>query len=253
MHEEIKNVLKTFGLRDIEIDIYLAGLSIGSGTAYEIAKTAGVKRPTAYALIDELVSKNLFQTEELGGKLICRPVPPRELLDIWRGRVGSLEAVTPSLNNLYQQKERESFARVFEGVKGVDAIYNEFTVSDTKGEEILVMSSMDAFAKNFPHQLTVWKKLVKNKRNRIREIITAGEGAGSYGEIMKKLGNPNYQLKILDQKVLGSSDFVLFRDKVALFSLVNPFFAVIIKSSEIAQSQKFLFEAAWKQAKLPAR
>ncbi len=57
--QKIINALIALGLTDKEAKIYLALYKIGKGTSYEIAKEAGIKRPTVYVLMEELRKKGL--------------------------------------------------------------------------------------------------------------------------------------------------------------------------------------------------
>lgn len=57
--QKIINALISLGLTDKEAKIYLALYKVGQATAYEIAKEAGMKRPTVYVLIEELRKKGL--------------------------------------------------------------------------------------------------------------------------------------------------------------------------------------------------
>ena len=49
-----QQVLENLGLSEKEAEIYLALLELGTGTVVEVAKKSGVKRPTAYLVLDEL-------------------------------------------------------------------------------------------------------------------------------------------------------------------------------------------------------
>lgn len=57
--QKIIDALTSLGLTDKEAKMYIALYKLGKATAYQIAKEAGVKRPTVYALMDELRKKGL--------------------------------------------------------------------------------------------------------------------------------------------------------------------------------------------------
>ena len=58
MNHLISQLVKV-GLNEKESRVYLALLELGSGTAYAVAKKAGIKRPTAYIVLDELRKRGL--------------------------------------------------------------------------------------------------------------------------------------------------------------------------------------------------
>ena len=55
----IKQVLEEIGVGKTKADVYLAALEIGSGTAEEIGKQAGIPRTTAHEVLQQLLSKGL--------------------------------------------------------------------------------------------------------------------------------------------------------------------------------------------------
>jgi predicted DNA-binding transcriptional regulator len=57
--QKVVNALIALGLTDKEARIYLALYKIGKATSYEVAKEAGIKRPTVYVLMEELRKRGL--------------------------------------------------------------------------------------------------------------------------------------------------------------------------------------------------
>ena len=62
-----KESLKHIGLNEKEIQIYLSLLELGSSTVLAIAKRSGIKRPTAYLVLQSLVEKG-FASRIIKGK-----------------------------------------------------------------------------------------------------------------------------------------------------------------------------------------
>ena len=54
-----KDLLKSIGLTDIEIEVYLAIIDLGSCLAGEIARKTGIHRRTVYDAINRLIEKGL--------------------------------------------------------------------------------------------------------------------------------------------------------------------------------------------------
>ena len=54
----LEDILTKVGLDEKEAKIYVALLDLGSEKVHEIAKKAGVKRPTAYVVLEQLYAKN---------------------------------------------------------------------------------------------------------------------------------------------------------------------------------------------------
>ncbi len=248
MNEETLKVLKYFNLSEKEAQIYIASLKVGKGTVYEIAKEANIKRPTAYVLVDSLVAKGLITSYAEKNKTICSPISPKSLLETWRGRVEALEAVSIDLNSYYQKNNFKSSVMVFTGEEGVDAVYSELTPKDTKNEEILLFGSISALGEKFNHRIQIWKKVVKNKRNKIRELINSENGSTEYAQKMKTLNNPDYHIRITKNDIFGKCDNIIYGNKIAIFSLKEALFVIVIDSEQIVKTYKALFENIWRDS-----
>lgn len=249
MNQEIQTVLQYFDLDENEIQVYLALLKLGRATAYQVAKSSGLKRPTVYVLVERLAHKGIV-TVETGAKALISPVPPKQLVTIWKSRVASLESLQPQLDALVVQSQYQPRVQVFEGEAGVDAIYRELPPDDSQGEEILLFGSMKAILGEFTYLLPKWEKSFGNKKNPIRELLNDEPENTAYIDYQTNLKNPNYQIRVMAQDVFGKTDNIIFRNKVAIFSLDTELFVTVIESAEIAKTYRALFDAAWATAKV---
>lgn len=57
--QKIIKALVALGLSDKEANVYISLYRLGKSTAYQVAKEAGMKRPTVYVLMEELRKKGL--------------------------------------------------------------------------------------------------------------------------------------------------------------------------------------------------
>lgn len=249
MNEEIVKILSYFNLTESEAKVYLASLKVGKGTAYEIAKETNLKRPTVYVLIDGLVEKGLMTTQQEPGKTLCIPVAPKRVVEMWKGRVQALEAIQPDLNVFYRQSATQPKVQVFEGEKGLDAVYNELPPLESK-DEVLLFGSVNAIYDGFGYLLPRWEKAFKNKSNAIRELVYEESGIEDYLEKRLTFNNPNYQIRMIKNQAFGKTDNIIYQNKIAIFSLDKELFVTIIESEEIVKTYKALFDAAWANAKI---
>jgi hypothetical protein len=67
MDDWLISSLKEYGLSEKEAKIYLVTLELGSAPASTIGRRAGIKRVTAYALLQDLQRKQVIQSIEKGG------------------------------------------------------------------------------------------------------------------------------------------------------------------------------------------
>lgn len=250
MNTEILQTLLSIGLNEKEAKIYLACLQVGPGTVYQIAKLADLKRPNIYVLISGLVQKGLVSAKISGKKTIYTALPPRRLLERWRGKVELLWSVIPDLDAYYQKSAYQPKVMIFEGEQGINSVYSEMTPRGDKKEEIFIFGSLLSLQKKFPIQLKVWGRIVKNKRNLIKELINFDNGAIEYIKEMKLFNNPNYEGRVTNGNIFGFCDNIIYKSKIAIFSLGKEPFVVVIESEELAKTYKALFEMAWNNAKM---
>lgn len=250
---ELPKLLEYLNLTAIEAVVYLAALEIGNGTAYEIANKAGIKRPTGYVVLDSLVHKGVATSSNDGRKTIYIPIQPRRLLELWQGKFAAVEAALPELNRLYRRGTTKPVVHVYEGKKGIDAVYSEIVgIHNTKGEPIRLISSIAAAQAEFNYVTHTWYKAAKDKRNHVKELINNEARISEYISGVKALRNPHYEIRITRKKdVFGRGDNLIYQNKVAIFSL-NPedLFVVLIESEDIAKTYKALFDMAWQQGQI---
>jgi len=243
--DDLKKILTNLNISDKEAGLYLANLETGPATGYQLAKQAKIKQPTVYALIDDLKRKGFITTREEKGKLMCVPIPPRQIVSSWKGKVDALEAFTPDLNALYEKSKEKPRVMIFEGVKGVNAVYNSImSPVGTGKDEILVFASIPEILKSYHHLLAPWAKMVRDKRNRIRDIVGGDDVSVKYAKDMLAMNNPKYEVRTTNTP-FGATDMIIFRNKVLVISHGQTLFATVTESEEIAKTYKVLFDALW--------
>jgi sugar-specific transcriptional regulator TrmB len=87
MKEEI---LKSLGLSDKEIKIYLANLQLGSSLVQKIANFAGLNRTSAYDLLKSLEQKGFVSHTIQSGKRFYQAAQPTKLIDMLKEREANI-------------------------------------------------------------------------------------------------------------------------------------------------------------------
>ncbi len=250
MHEEVSLILSSFNLSKSEAALYLAALETGPATAYQLAKMTGVKQATAYVLARELLVKGFLTSEAVGKRQHFVPVAPRTIINAWKGKLESFEAIAPELNAFYERSTGHPRALVYNGAKEVEQVYHEMLSPRGTGKhELLLISTVSAFASPYDHLFPMWQRCARDKRNTIRDLVLDEADGHNYGKIMQALGNPNYQVRYHSGAPFGKTDILMYQNKVALFSFGDRFFATVHESSELAQTFRALFNVAWVNAK----
>ena len=110
---EILDGLTSLDLSSRQAKVYLALLQRGSASAIELAKSTGFKHPTVYDVLDSLKERNLISECYTGSKRRFTAENPEVFREQEARRMSSLEAILPSLLDLYQSGPRRPVIRVY--------------------------------------------------------------------------------------------------------------------------------------------
>ena len=78
----MRQILKHLNFSEKEIDVYLTSLKLGSAPISELAKKAGIKRPTTYVILEKLEEKGLVSMSNRKNRLIFVAQIPDKLLKL---------------------------------------------------------------------------------------------------------------------------------------------------------------------------
>jgi len=141
--ETIPLELRKLGLTEKEVKIYLAGLELGPDSVQNIAKKAGLTRPTTYEIIRSLENKGLFAEAKEKKKNQFFAQSPEKILGILRIQKREIEEkerefirIIASLEAKYP-KEKEGI-KLFKGKEGLKALSEIIAFSSTP--EIFILN-----------------------------------------------------------------------------------------------------------------
>lgn len=132
--EQALQGLMNLGLKRKEAQVYLAALQLGRGSAQSIAQKAGLKRPTTYIILAELMQKGLvLKVPKARGQMFVAK-PPKELYANAEERIAQARAALPALEAIAKAQEKVR-TLYFEGTQGVrEALF--FRFDELKGQPI---------------------------------------------------------------------------------------------------------------------
>lgn len=244
MNNSIKKALRDFGLTNEETEIYLAGLELGASSVQNLAKKAGIKRPTAYNILAELAEKGLFYQILEGKKKLFSAEDPDKLKISLKQKEAELTKILPELKSIYNFPAAKPKVRFYEGVAGAIAVYEETLNLTTEGGEILsyagIKNVFELFPKDYAEEYFK-KRAAKNITARV--IAMDSEESREWQKNAEK--EMREIILVPENQQLFSGDTEIYGDKVALISYKENFMAIVIESKEIANMQRFIFNLAW--------
>ena len=238
--------LEKLGLGKNEQSIYLALLQLGKATANQIAYKSKVKRPTTYDILYRLEKDNfIFETEEnRKRKFVANS--PQKLLKILDEEKKNLEKDLPFLKSIYNVSAARPKVAYFEGLEGIKQLYDDTLDSLGKGEEILGYVTSDT-TQYLPGYVGDYVKKRTAKGINFRGIYQDSPIIRFY---LKK-----NQEQLRTSKVVSPKDFLIkneiniYANKIIILTYKPEPFGVSIQSEEIADTQRAIFEMAWRGIK----
>lgn len=245
MARDLLPILESIGLDPKEAQLYLTGLQIGSAPASEYAKRSKLNRITSYNSLEEMVQKGIFTMERKMRAKWYSPVAPEYLSIEARKNAESLERVLPELRSLQGAAHRSPHVRFFEGWEGVQKVYED-TLS-ASGE--LLNFANSAVVRQFWPEYDEEYVEQRVKRGIHLRGIAPDDAAG------KKVHGDDRQY-LREIRLVPAKDFDfqneinVYDHKVAICSFGDGgnVFGVIIESKEVAETQRQIFEMAWRYA-----
>ena len=248
MNKEIIKTLQDIGLSKEEVNIYLAGLELGESSVQDIAKKAGIKRPTAYLIIDNLIKKSLFYQTFKGKKRYFGAQNPKDLEVEIKRKAFELTKIMPELNSIYNTLEFKPKIRFYEGLAGTLTVYNDILDLTPENGEILSFAGIKNIFDKFPKDFAT-DYFTRRIRKDIRPKMIAIDSEEGREALKNTEEEMRDTLLVPENQFNFSGDMEIYGDKVALISYKENFMAIVIESKEIANMQRLMFNLVWNNLK----
>lgn len=246
-----QDVYRKLGLGKNEAKVYLALLQMGETTMAELVKRLELPRSTCYLLIESLGKKGLITQTKRGKRTYLAAASPEKLRSLviekeqeTKEQRQFVESILPQLISLSHDKDRPKI-QYFTGKEGVKAIFEDLL---TSGEvKDYYIGSLEKVVD------IVGERYMKNWMHRRVEA-----GIFSYGVRIKTEELParayRSSRKMMREIRFAPKDFespqyiAIYGDNVAMISSKGEGFGLIIKSNDLAKTQKSLFDVLWKES-----
>ena len=241
---ELSEVLTKSGLSEKEAKVYLAMLELGPATAYRIAPKAGIKRPIAYVVLENLQARGLVSIVPEGDRKLFVAADPGKLLGELEQKKELYKRFLPNLEALYADASKKEKPQVqfFEGREAVYGLYEKIYLSNDVAFFSTIKDILSMFP-DFPKKLN--EKAMQGKA-RVRELLTMSPSDIAYAKTMKH--NDSFQQRFAEGIGEFFTDNCLFDGQVAFFAFNPLVYAVLVQSDGVYKSLKTLYEFAWNAA-----
>ena len=246
-HKRYQQQLIHLGLSDKEALVYLALLSVGSGTVTEISQQAGIKRTTGYPIIDQLVAKGLatISGKEPTQEYVAEP--PRKIALFLEKQAKTLaekaayaDTFAHELSTVHNVAGRPK-VRFYEGAEGIQEIYEDTLTADSK-EGILAYAHVEDVHQTLPHYFPKYYQRRAANNIPIKAIFTDTPAARSIARHDKEEKRTSLFVDVNEYNF--TPEINIYNNKVMIASWREKL-GITIESHEIADAMKKIFKLAW--------
>ncbi|MEK7648124.1 MAG: helix-turn-helix domain-containing protein [Patescibacteria group bacterium] len=236
--------LSPIGVGDKATSIYLTALSLGTASVQQIATKAGIKRPTAYLHIEELLRENLLERIRIGKKDFYRACDPQQLKKRAETALTHINTILPELQQLHATGGARPTVRIFEGEVGLKEIYAQLQHANS----IRFISDLAATESLFPKSVNDIAAGIAEQQIRTRELIANTPETKRASKRFAAIAGKTYTSRVFAHGVI-KNDSAIFGNTVAFFRInEHNLFVIVIEDATIAETMKTLFDHAWEQA-----
>lgn len=245
-NDDISLDLKSLGLGDKEIAVYIALLGFGEVGSSKIVKKTGLHGQFVYNALDSLEQKNLVGHVIKHGRKKFSAKNPRVLERLAEHQKRIAQGVAEKLNRLMVLPQEQEY-EVFQGKESY--IAHEFELLEKAEEEselLIIGGSGDEFFQNMGDEIKQYEKLRIRKKIKVRYI-------GSQDQLEYLVNNAKdrqlFEYKILPGLFTGMVNTNVWANAIGFNMFGEPVTSFIIYNPVLAGSYKQFFETLWKLAK----
>jgi predicted transcriptional regulator len=254
--QQLVSHIEELGLSNKEARVYVACLSLGPSAVQRIADQAGIKRVTAYVILESLVGLGLVSQTVKGKKTYFNaedPINLERLVDKreqeLREQRHNFSQILPELQGLKLVPKDSPSVKFYDSADGVRTILNTFLLQAKRPgiERVYGISNLDLVLEYFPEFRAGMANPMRSKAGIHSQFLYTSKE----GPIMKETDQVrNRESRWLPQdKFPMTGDFTIVGDNILMISLgaPNPI-GISVTSHELAEGLRALFAVGWEAA-----
>ena len=160
---------------------------------------------------------------------------PKTLIDFLKDKEKALQKLLPKLLEITPTEKEKVSVELYQGTKGGITVLKDIIRT---GKDYVVLGEDGTF-----NQLIYAKQFIRQlKEKKIKERILAKEGT-------KILKTKKSEVRYLPKEFQIPTITTIYGNKIAIAIFTEPFYTILIKSKDLADSYKSFFEILWKISK----
>ncbi len=237
------SALQDAGLSEKEARVYMSILGLGRASAYAVAEKAGIKRPTTYVVLGELIKKGLVLKIPRAKKQNFIAVDPSEYIKNRVDKVTNAKHVLPELMTIAGNTKRKVNVTYYEGLKSVEkALF--YGSDEVKGKELVgFFASAEDVSPELMDVFVKWGDSVAENNISVRGYAPEHTSMKKFRELDSSKGRT---IKSLPYNEYSSKISIDMGETFVRIMMNADLQAVIIENPELAKTLRQIFEIVWK-------
>ncbi|MEK6847237.1 MAG: helix-turn-helix domain-containing protein [Nanoarchaeota archaeon] len=238
-----KDILKEIGLTEYEAEVYVALLSGGQMSAYELAEKAGLYRQVTYDSLKRLAEKGFVSLVTDKKTKLFKAIDPKLILEFLNEKTENYKQILPELVQMGESSKQPLVVETYKG-KNVTriALRDIINTLKEKGGEVLCTAVDESVP--LAEQETVCNQYERDMLNyKIKERVIIKEGTRG----IFQQGTSKYRR--IEEKFFNQNPLQIYGDNVQIIVWGNPDYLIIIRNKGVAESYRKQFELLWRIAK----
>ena len=240
MDQDLIKLLETTGFTEKEAQVYLALVALGTGNVTDISKTTKLKRSIIYVILEGLMKRG-YASELPNLKInTYQATDPTVILSQLKNVAKNFSEMLPMIRTLGSKGKSRPKISYYDTK---EAILKAWEIMGNE-DDIFYIYSCERSEQHYPGITDKWAKGYNKKIYPLgnRHLVPNNK---SEVEMAQKFLAVGERVRFLeDLKGIGM-DVSLYANKIAITSLEENPFIVVIESEELAKSIRPIFEIAW--------
>jgi sugar-specific transcriptional regulator TrmB len=240
--------LQDIGLSEAESRLYLVGLELGPTTILNLSKVSEIKRTTIYGMIDNLVTKGIFEIQIDGWKKLYTASSPQNLQSLIQKNYQNLLTIIPQLESINSKDKEEIYLKTHSGSENLGNLYLKILNQLEPNSEYLIIGNTNLFESILPDFAQEFflkrARICKSRNVTIKALFVDNIESREQQTQQDQL---NIQIKLLPEGTRLNTNYVITSNMTIFHQTIDFGSAFETNNPYIIETQRELFELLWKE------
>jgi HTH-type transcriptional regulator, sugar sensing transcriptional regulator len=233
--------LKSYGMSEKEIQIYLACLQLGTATANQISEKTYLNRSTTYDILKSLLEKGIVSKIIINSTNHYEVAEPTKLISDLDEKKKKLLSTLKNFEILKKEVIKKPIVQMYQGKEGFKTILNDILSTKKSVDVISTSKIFDIMKYYFPQYIKMRSELG------IKARVIQEESKQTIS-LKKTEYKENRETRMIPNWTTNTMTFI-YGDKVAIIKLIkDEIICILINDNTINSDQRKIFEILWNLA-----